>query len=223
MQENSGKIPISEDDLKQRLHAMLTEGTAIKNRGNEFFKNENFQEAEAAYLEGITKVTSYYEEIQLYNCGSINDEIAKMLTELRVLERSLRGNLALTYKREGKKRENIRTLAYIIKEVDPDHSQSYIRLITNLLDNGEILKAKVILQDAKAKFSGTGDSSNFAKIEDDLLKIEEKIFGEVKPDKKKPKESNLTRLALAGTTGLTTMLGAMYIFYKYGKNYLKSN
>ena len=44
------------EQIEKILHSILSEASSLKEKGNEFYKNNNFEEAEKQYREGINKL-----------------------------------------------------------------------------------------------------------------------------------------------------------------------
>ena len=69
--------------IENILYSLLSEISTLKEKGNEFYKNKNYEEAEKQYIEGIKKIN---ESSLLPDIDELNGQINNYLISINGLK-----------------------------------------------------------------------------------------------------------------------------------------
>ena len=154
------------EQIENFLHSILSEASSIKEKGNEFYKNNNFEEAEKQYRKGINKIneTSLMPDIEELN-GQINNYLIS-ITNLTI---QLHNNLSAAMIKQEKYEETIKNCEFILQNLNQEHVHSYCRILFCLIQLKKVIMANHYAEIIKVKF---GKQTCFSKFEDQLAKLE---------------------------------------------------
>ena len=155
-----------EEQTENSLRNLLTELSNIKQQGNDYVKNNNFEQAEKKYEEGINKINKF---ITTSNIEEINGQIQDHLMNMNLINIQLYNNLSTVLYKQKKYKECLKNSEYIIQALNQDHIASYGRILYCLIELKKVILANHYADIIKKKF-GNGDS--FSKFKDQLNKLE---------------------------------------------------
>ena len=154
------------EKIEKFLHSVLSEASSIKEKGNEFYKNNNFKEAEKQYRKGINKVN---ETSLMPDIDELNDQINDYLINITNLTIQLHNNLSATMIKQEKYEETIKNCEFILQNLNQEHVLSYCRILFCLIKLKKVIMANHYADIIKIKF---GKQSSFSKFQDQLAKLE---------------------------------------------------
>ena len=154
------------EQIEKLLHSLLTEASSLKEKGNEYYKNNNFEEAEKQYRKGIDKLneTSFIPDIDELN-GQINNYLMN-ITNLTI---QLHNNLSASLIKQEKYEETLKNCEFIIHNLNQEHVLSYCRILYCLIELKKVIMANHYAEIIKNKF---GKQESFIKFKDQLAKLE---------------------------------------------------
>jgi hypothetical protein len=155
-----------EEQTENSLRNLLTELSNIKQQGNDYVKNNNFEQAEKKYEEGINKINKF---ITTSNIEEINGQIQDHLMNMNLINIQLYNNLSTVLYKQKKYKECLKNSEYIIQALNQDHIASYGRILYCLIELKKVILANHYADIIKKKF-GNGDS--FSKFKDQFNKLE---------------------------------------------------
>lgn len=154
------------EQIENFLHSLLSEASSLKEKGNELYKNNIFEEAEKKYREGINKLneTSLIPELD-----ELNGQINNYLINITTLTTQLYNNLTAALFKQEKYEETIKNCEFIIQNLNNDHVLSYCRILFCLIKLKKVVMANHYADIIKIKF---GKQNCFSKFKDNLKKLE---------------------------------------------------
>ena len=154
------------EKIQNFLHTLLSEVSSIKEKGNEYYKNKNYNEAEAQYQEGINKISEspIFQDIEEFN-GQINN----YLMSINSLNLQLYNNLSATYIKQQKYEETIKNCEFIIQHLNQEHVVSYCRILFALIELKKVITANHYAEIIKKKF---GNETCFSKFQEQFANLE---------------------------------------------------
>ena len=221
--------------IENILHSLLSEISTLKEKGNEFYKNKNYEEAEKQYIEGIKKIN---ESSLLPDIDELNGQINNYLISINGLNLQLYNNLSAALIKQEKYEETIKNCKFIIENLNEDHVVSYCRMLFCLIEIKKIILANHYAEIIKKKF---GNENSISKFQEQFAKLEvlnrefsEKILNQ-NPELKKEiasmnedlkvknedkKEENNIKKYIPYMIGGAFLLfaGGRYIYKKFKKN-----
>ena len=154
------------EKIENFLHSLLSEVSSIKEKGNEFYKNNNFKAAEKQYNEGIKKIN---ESAILPDIDELNGQINDYLISINNLNLQLYNNLSAVFIKLEKYEEAIKNCKFIIENLNQDHVVSYCRLLFCLIELKKVILANHYADIIKKKF---GNDNSLSKFQEQLAKLE---------------------------------------------------
>ena len=154
------------EKIENFLHTLLSEISSIKEKGNEFYRNNNFEESEKLYSEGIKKIN---DSAILPNIDELNGQINEYLMRINNLNLQLYNNLSAAFIKLKKYEEAIKNCKFIIENLNQDHVVSYCRLLFCLIEEKKVILANYYADIIKKKFE---NDNCFSKFQDQLAKLE---------------------------------------------------
>ena len=154
------------EKIENFLHSLLSEISTIKEKGNEFYNNKNFEAAEKQYNEGIKKINEY---AILQDIDEFNSKINDYLININTLNLQLYNNLSAVFIKLEKYEEVIQNCRFIVENLNQEHVLSYYRILFSLIKLKKVILANHYADIIKTKF---GNDSSFAKFQDQLEKLE---------------------------------------------------
>ena len=70
------------EQIENNLHSLLSELSNIKNKGNTFFNNKNYEAAEQQYREGIQKINEF---LMISNIDEVNGQIQENIMNFIII------------------------------------------------------------------------------------------------------------------------------------------
>ena len=155
-----------EEQTETNLRNLLTELSIIKQQGNNFFNNKNYEEAEQMYKEGIKKIKEF---LETENIEEINGQIKDYLMNINEINIQFYNNLSISLFKQQKYEESFQKAEYIIQNLNQEHVACYGRILYCLIELKKIIMANHYADIIKKKF---GNSDSFSKFKDQLTKLE---------------------------------------------------
>ena len=152
--------------IENILHSLLSEISTLKEKGNEFYKNKNYEEAERQYIEGIKKIN---ESSLLPDIDELNGQINNYLISINGLNLQLYNNLSAALIKQEKYEETIKNCKFIIENLNEDHVVSYCRMLFCLIEIKKIILANHYAEIIKKKF---GNENSISKFQEQFAKLE---------------------------------------------------
>ena len=152
--------------IENILHSLLSEISTLKEKGNEFYKNKNYEEAEKQYIEGIKKIN---ESSLLPDIDELNGQINNYLISINGLNLQLYNNLSAALIKQEKYEETIKNCKFIIENLNEDHVVSYCRMLFCLIEIKKIILANHYAEIIKKKF---GNENSISKFQEQFAKLE---------------------------------------------------
>ena len=228
------------DELNERLHQTLSNVVSLKNKGNEYYRNEQYVEAIEQYKQGIELAFTEPEFITVNEIqeGEIGYKKQELLKELMNMHR----NKALCYKLNKQMDMAINELT---KATEAPYGQFDMktngRLFAYLVEGGYTLKASEVYMrikqiltmnpyeiqeniytDAIAKYNKLVDNVDCGELK--VIPINNKSNDEVENDNKN-NNSNKTNSILNWFVGgftVSSAIGLGYLIFKYGSKFIKT-
>ena len=154
------------EKIENLLHGLLSEISSIKEKGNEFYNNNNYEAAERQYKNGIKKII---DSPIMSNIDEINGQINDYLININDLNLKLHNNLSNVFIKLKKYEEAINNCIFIIDKLNQDHAISYCRLLYCLIEEKKVILANHYADIIKKKF---GNDNCFSNFKDQLEKLE---------------------------------------------------
>jgi hypothetical protein len=155
------------EQIEKILHSILSEASSLKEKGNEFYKNNNFEEAEKQYREGINKLN---ELPLLPDIDELNGQINNYLININNLTIQLHNNLSAAFIKQEKFDDAIKNCEFILQNLNQEHLVSYYRILFCLIALKKVIMANHYAEIIKIKFA---KHNNFSKFDDQFAKLEE--------------------------------------------------
>ena len=154
------------EKIENFLHSLLSEISTLKEKGNEYYNNNNFEAAEKQYNDGIKKIN---ESAILPDIDELNGQINDYLININDLNLKLYNNLSAVYIKLEKYEKVITNCKFIIENLNQDHVLSYYRILFSLIELKKVILANYYADIIKKKF---GNDNCISKFEDQLAKLE---------------------------------------------------
>ena len=227
------------DELNERLHQTLTNVLSLKNKGNEYYRKEQYVEAIEQYKQGIELA---FTEPEFINVNEIQEgEIGYKKQELMKELMNMHRNKALCYKLNNQMDMAINELT---KATEAPYGQFDMkangRLFAYLVEGGYTLKAsevymrikqiltmnpyeiqETIYTNAIAKYNKLVDNVDCGELK--VIPINNKSNDEVENDNKNNnnKTNSLLNWFVGGFT-VSSAIGLGYLIFKYGSKFIKT-
>ena len=147
-----------EEIIEKDLRALLSELSNIKEQGNNYFNNKNYELAEEKYKEGIQKINEFQ---IIQNIDEVNGQINEHLININLFNSKFHNNLSTVLFKQKKYEESLKTAEYIIQNIIKDHDVSYCRILYCLIELKKIILANHYAEIIKKKFSKEVIASKF--------------------------------------------------------------
>jgi hypothetical protein len=170
---------------------LIEELAKIKETGNSFFNEKNYDEAEKYYREGIDKIEKFVPSNSL---SEFNEEVQDCIFKVNSYKKSFYGNLSISLSKKNNFKEAIQICLYILNNIDPEDETSYIRLLKWTIKDNDYEKGKKIAEEIKEKFNS--NEEKFKKIEKEFNEILKEIN---EYEINNPTSSNWLKYTLYGT------------------------
>lgn len=227
------------DELNERLHQTLVNVVALKNKGNDYYKNKQYVEAIEQYKQGIELAFTEPEFINVNEIqeGEIGYKKQELIKELMNMHR----NKALCYKLNNQMDMAINELT---KATEAPYGQFDMkangRLFAYLVDGGYTLKASEVYMrikqiltmnpyeiqeniytDAITKYNKLVDNVDCGELK--VIPINSKSNDEVENDNKNNnnKTNSILNWFVGGFT-VSSAIGLGYLIFKYGSKFIKT-
>ncbi len=154
------------EQIENNLHSLLSELSNIKQKGNEYYGNKNYEAAEQQYKEGIKKI----EEFQLLSdIDEVNGQIQEYMLNINKMNISFYNNLSTSLFKQGKYKESLKNSEFIIHNLCQEHVVSYCRILFCLIELKKVIEANYYSDIVKKKF---GNQNCFSNFHEQLAKLE---------------------------------------------------
>ena len=165
-----------EEIIEKDLRALLSELSNIKEQGNNYFNNQNYELAEEKYKEGIQKINEFQ---IIQNIDEVNGQINEHLININLFNSKFHNNLSTVLFKQKKYEESLKTAEYIIQNIIKDHDVSYCRILYCLIELKKIILANHYAEIIKKKFSKEVIASKFQDQLDRLDKLNKEISDKI--------------------------------------------
>ena len=165
-----------EEIIEKDLRALLSELSNIKEQGNNYFNNKNYELAEEKYKEGIQKINEFQ---IIQNIDEVNGQINEHLININLFNSKFHNNLSTVLFKQKKYEESLKTAEYIIQNIIKDHDVSYCRILYCLIELKKIILANHYAEIIKKKFSKEVIASKFQDQLDRLDKLNKEISDKI--------------------------------------------
>ena len=165
-----------EEIIEKDLRALLSELSNIKEQGNNYFNNKNYELAEEKYKEGIQKINEFQ---IIQNIDEVNGQINEHLININLFNSKFHNNLSTVLFKQKKYEESLKTAEYIIQNIIKDHDVSYCRILYCLIELKKIILANHYAEIIKKKFSKEVIASKFQAQLDRLDKLNKEISDKI--------------------------------------------
>ena len=128
-----------EEQIENNLRKCLTELANIKEQGNNYYNNKNYELAEQKYKEGIQRIDEEFKNLP--NLEEANDQIKEHLININIFHSKFYNNLSTVLFKQKKYEESLKTAEYIIHNINKDHDVSYCRILFCLIELKKIISA----------------------------------------------------------------------------------
>ena len=155
-----------EEQTETNLRNLLTELSNIKQQGNNFFNNKNYEGAEQMYKEGIKKIKEF---MLMENIEAINGQIKDYIMNINEINIQFYNNLSIALFKQQKYEESLKNAEYIIQNLNQEHVACYGRILYCLIELKKIILANHYADIIKKKF---GNSDLFSKFKDQFAKLD---------------------------------------------------
>ena len=157
-----------EEQIENNLRKLLSELSNIKEQGNNYYNNKNYELAEQKYKEGIQKIDEFS---ILPNLEELNDKIKEHIININIFHSKFYNNLSTVLFKQKKYEESIKTAEYIIQNINKDHDVSYCRILYCLIELKKIMLANHYAEIIKKKFRNKESIDKFKEQFDRLEKL----------------------------------------------------
>ena len=164
--ENNLSKQDKEEQTEIKLRNLLSELANIKQQGNNFFNNKNYEEAEKMYKEGTKKINDF---MLKENIEEINGQIKDYLMNINEINIQFYNNLSIALFKQQKYEESFKIAEYIIQNLNQEHIACYGRILYCLIELKKIILANNYAEIIKKKFR---NSDSFSKFKDQFNKLE---------------------------------------------------
>jgi len=154
------------EQIENNLHSLLSELSKIKNQGNTFFNNKNYEAAEQQYREGIQKINEF---LMISNIDEVNGQIQENIMNINVFNLQFYNNLSTVLLKQEKYEETLKNSEFIIQNLDQEHANSYCRILFCLIELKKIITANHYADIIRKKFE---NKECFSKFRDQLTRLE---------------------------------------------------
>ena len=137
-----------EEIIEKDLRSLLSELSNIKEQGNNYFKNKNYELAEEKYKEGIQKINEFQ---VIQNIDEMNGQINEHLMNINLFNSKFYNNLSTVLFKQKKYEESLKIAEYIIQNINKDHDVSYCRILYCLIELKKIILANHYAEIIKKK------------------------------------------------------------------------
>ena len=165
-----------EEIIEKDLRALLSELSNIKEQGNNYFNNKNYELAEEKYKEGIQKINEFQ---IIQNIDEVNGQINEHLININLFNSKFHNNLSTVLFKQKKYEESLKTAEYIIQNINKDHDISYCRILYCLIELKKIILANHYAEIIKKKFSKEVIASKFQDQLDRLDKLNKEMSDKI--------------------------------------------
>ena len=165
-----------EEIIEKDLRALLSELSNIKEQGNNYFNNKNYELAEEKYKEGIQKINEFQ---IIQNIDEVNGQINEHLININLFNSKFHNNLSTVLFKQKKYEESLKTAEYIIQNIIKDHDVSYCRILYCLIELKKIILANHYAEIIKKKFSKEVIASKFQDQLDRLDKLNKEMSDKI--------------------------------------------
>ena len=165
-----------EEIIEKDLRALLSELSNIKEQGNNYFNNKNYELAEEKYKEGIQKINEFQ---IIQNIDEVNGQINEHLININLFNSKFHNNLSTVLFKQKKYEESLKTAEYIIQNINKDHDVSYCRILYCLIELKKIILANHYAEIIKKKFSKEVIASKFQDQLDRLDKLNKEMSDKI--------------------------------------------
>ena len=165
-----------EEIIEKDLRALLSELSNIKEQGNNYFNNQNYELAEEKYKEGIQKINEFQ---IIQNIDEVNGQINEHLININLFNSKFHNNLSTVLFKQKKYEESLKTAEYIIQNINKDHDISYCRILYCLIELKKIILANHYAEIIKKKFSKEVIASKFQAQLDRLDKLNKEMSDKI--------------------------------------------
>ena len=174
----------------EEYQKLIEEIAKIKETGNKFFNEKNYDEAEKCYREGIEKIEKFVPSNSL---SEFNEEVQDCIFKVNSYKKSFYGNLSIALAKKNNFKEAIQICLYILNNIDPEDETTYIRLLKWTIKDNDYEKGKKIAEEIIEKFNS--NEEKFKKIEKEYNEILKQIK---EYEENHPTSSNWMNYALYG-------------------------
>ena len=165
-----------EEIIEKDLRSLLSELSSIKEQGNNYFNNKNYELAEQKYKEGIQKINEFQ---AISNIDEVNGQINEHLMNINIFLSKFYNNLSTVLFKQKKYEESLKTAEYIIQNLNKDHDVSYCRILYCLIELKKIILANHYADIIKKKFSKEVIVSKFQEQLDRLDKLNKEMSDKI--------------------------------------------
>lgn len=165
-----------EEIIEKDLRALLSELSNIREQGNNYFNNKNYELAEEKYKEGIQKINEFQ---IIQNIDEVNGQINEHLININLFNSKFHNNLSTVLFKQKKYEESLKTAEYIIQNINKDHDVSYCRILYCLIELKKIILANHYAEIIKKKFSKEVIASKFQDQLDRLDKLNKEMSDKI--------------------------------------------
>ena len=165
-----------EEIIEKDLRSLLSELSSIKEQGNNYFNNKNYELAEQKYKEGIQKINEFQ---AISNIDEVNGQINEHLMNINIFLSKFYNNLSTVLFKQKKYEESLKTAEYIIQNLNKDHDVSYCRILYCLIELKKIILANHYAEIIKKKFSKEVIVSKFQEQLDRLDKLNKEMSDKI--------------------------------------------
>jgi len=157
-----------DEQIENNLRTLLSELSSIKEQGNNYFNNKNYELAEQKYKEGIQKIMDEF--TILPNLEEVNDKIKEHLININIFNSKFHNNLSTVLFKQKKYEESLKAAEYIIENINKDHDVSYCRILYCLIELKKIIAANHYAEIIKKKFI---NEESFSKFKEQLNRLDQ--------------------------------------------------
>ena len=154
------------EQIENNLHSLLSELSNIKNKGNTFFNNKNYEAAEQQYREGIQKINEF---LMISNIDEVNGQIQENIMNINVFNLQFYNNLSTVLIKQDKFEESLKNSEFIIQNLDQEHVNSYCRILFCLIELKKIITANHYADIIRKKFE---NKECYSRFKDQLARLE---------------------------------------------------
>jgi tetratricopeptide (TPR) repeat protein len=191
----------------EEYQKLIEEISKIKETGNTFFNQKNYEEAEKYYREGIDKIEKF---IPSNSLSEFNEEVQDCIFKVNSYKKFFYSNLSIVLSKKNNFKEAIQICLYILNNIDPEDESSYIRLLKWTIEDKDYEKGRKIAEEISEKFNS--NEEKFKKIEKDYYDIIQLIK---EYEERNPHPSNWLSYAFYGVGILISVSLIVYVKRRY--------